>query len=73
MYFNFCYSGQKRQAYLTEINRLKNMSTVEATIDTSSSLDEISTADLTGLLIFSDLQLPIKESYLNRLKSGDGK
>ena len=29
--------------------------------------------DLTGLLIFSDLQLPIKESYLNKLKSGDEK
>jgi hypothetical protein len=29
--------------------------------------------DLTGLLIFSDLQLPIKESYINKLKSGDEK
>jgi actin-binding protein anillin len=31
------------------------------------------TNDLTGLLIFSDIQLPIKESYINKLKSGDEK
>lgn len=42
-------------------------------IDDLSAFPDHSTGDLTGLLIFSDLQLPIKESYLNKLKSGDEK
>ncbi len=42
-----------------------------ATVDEYSGYSDMSSVDLTGLLIFSDLQLPIKESYLNKLKSGD--
>ena len=76
-------SCQKRQAYMTEINRLKLPTTgsikkgAELTTAFSSSPatagDELSSTDLTGLLIFSDLQLPVKESYINRLKAGDEK
>ncbi len=40
--------------------------------ENASGNNELNATDLTGLLIFSDLQLPIKESYLNKLKSGDG-
>lgn len=107
----YIIQGQKRQAFLTEINRLKqlitNLSLNKKTNSTSSSssasssssdvvtarentnyLDEylslgcsdssesnsgILPADLTGLLIFSDIQLPIKESYINKLKSGEEK
>lgn len=81
-------SCQKRQAYSAEINRLKQLiSTFQShnsthnnsclsTDQQSSSSDsstDISPSDLTGLLIFSDLQLPIKESYINKLKSSDEK
>ncbi|RNA07512.1 actin-binding anillin-like isoform X2 [Brachionus plicatilis] len=59
-------SCQKRQAYLFEINRLKEALSGHAGHQCEST-------DLTGLLIFSDLQLPIKESYLNKLKAGDDK
>ncbi|CAF0892451.1 unnamed protein product [Brachionus calyciflorus] len=59
-------SCQKRQAYSTEINRLKNLIN-------SDKMDQKESVDLTGLLIFSDLQLPIKESYLNKLKSHEEK
>lgn len=60
-------SCQKRQAYMCEINRLKHLLT------NTDKFDQSESNDLTGLLIFSDLQLPIKESYLNKLKSGDEK
>ncbi len=80
-------SCQKRQAYMTEINRLKSLlvsSKKSASVDSdnksdskqngsSSSDGEIPPSDLTGLLIFSDIQLPVKESYINKLKLGDGK
>lgn len=77
-------SCQKRQAYAAEINRLKQLISIlvnkkpvqavqPATIDEFTGYSDISAVDLTGLLIFSDLQLPIKESYLNKLKSGDEK
>ena len=59
-------SCQKRQAYMCEINRLKHL------LDKDKA-DKSESNDLTGLLIFSDLQLPIKESYLNKLKSSDEK
>ena len=68
---------------MTEINRQKQLILNLAHNKTSSSqlqtiADESSDSsaagiDLTGLLIFSDLQLPIKESYINKLKSGDEK
>lgn len=78
-------SCQKRQAYSSEISRLKQLISIlinkkpvqpvkPATVDEFSGYsDSASSVDLTGLLIFSDLQLPIKESYLNKLKSGDEK
>lgn len=70
-------SCQKRQAYSTEISRLKqliNLLNKKPQHRVTSAADNENTADnLTGLLIFSDLQLPIKESYLNKLKSGDEK
>jgi hypothetical protein len=74
-------SCQKRQAYLTEINRLRSLiatnkkspSMTQLTSTASNGTRELSPADLTGLLIFSDLQLPVKESYINRLKSGEEK
>jgi actin-binding protein anillin len=78
-------SCQKRQAYVTEISRQKTLSLNLAsqvkkvsTSKLSSLMDQASGGggggiDLTGLLIFSDLQLPIKESYISRLKSGDEK
>lgn len=77
-------SCQKRQAYSTEIGRLKQLidilvkkkpvqQVLPATVDEYSGLSDVTPIDLTGLLIFSDLQLPIKESYLNKLKSGDEK
>jgi len=74
-------SCQKRQAYLTEINRVRQLISqlikrpVVSSTDKSKDADsnEINPADLTGLLIFSDLQLPLKESYLNKVKSGDEK
>lgn len=77
-------SCQKRQAYSSEINRLKQLINILVNkkpvqqvqppiIDEYSGYADISPIDLTGLLIFSDLQLPIKESYLNKLKSGDEK
>ena len=46
------------------------LSSLQSSEDGDSSTNGI---DLTGLLIFSDLQLPIKESYINKLKSGDEK
>lgn len=77
-------SCQKRQAYSSEIGRLKQLinilvnkkpvqQVVAATVDEYAGYSDMSPIDLTGLLIFSDLQLPIKESYLNKLKSGDEK
>ena len=81
-------SCQKRQAFLTEISRLKQLlssqgqvggkrptrvDSIRSESESLVSMDEISACDLTGLLIFSDIQLPIKESYLNRLKCGEGK
>ena len=81
-------SCQKRQAYAAEITRLKHQLTSNNTNSTSAlaivhdandashqqqqSATPIAAADLTGLLIFSDIQLPVKESYINKLKSGDG-
>lgn len=63
----FClFHVKKRQAYSFEINRLKH------TLNTDKS-DNNESNDLTGLLIFSDLQLPIKESYVNKLKTGNEK
>ncbi|CAF1025595.1 unnamed protein product [Brachionus calyciflorus] len=59
-------SCQKRQAYLFEINHMKELIV-------NKKLDLKDTNNFTGLLIFSDLQLPIKESYLKRLKSGEEK
>lgn len=38
----------------------------------AAMMRDISTSDLTGFLIFSDLKLPVKESFLNKLKSGEG-
>lgn len=77
-------SCQKRQAYSSEIGRLKQLikilvdkkpvqPVVPAIIDEFAGYADMNQVDLTGLLIFSDLQLPIKESYLNKLKSGDEK
>jgi hypothetical protein len=64
---------------LTEINRLKSLivtnkkSASMAQLANAASNNELLPSDLTGLLIFSDLQLPVKESYINKLKSGDEK
>jgi hypothetical protein len=63
---------------MTEINRLKsliatNKKSASMTQLANASNNELSPSDLTGLLIFSDLQLPVKESYINKLKSGDEK
>lgn len=77
-------SCQKRQAYSSEIGRLKQLIKIlvdkkpvqpvlPAVVDEFSGYSDMNQIDLTGLLIFSDLQLPIKESYLNKLKSGDEK
>ena len=80
-------SCQKRQAYLTEINRVRqlilqlnkkntsnNASSASTASDTNKTNDtDLNSMDLTGLLILSDLQLPLKESYLNKVKSGDEK
>lgn len=65
-------SCQKRQAYLTEIQRLRLAMTNSSScssISTISSNDD----DLSGTLIFSDIQLPVRESYLSKLKSGQEK
>jgi hypothetical protein len=37
----------------------------------NNKLEEIS-EDLSGTLVFSDIQLPIKELYMNKLRSGEG-
>ncbi len=80
-------SCQKRQAYLTEINRVRqlilqlnkkntsnNASSASTVSDTNKTNEtDLNSMDLTGLLILSDLQLPLKESYLNKVKSGDEK
>lgn len=61
---------QKRQAYLTEISRLKALiNPSKKTQSTTPSTNE----DLTGMLIFSNIQLPVKESYMNKFKSGEDK
>lgn len=64
---------------MSEVTRLRNQianpSTRQNSTAASSSVAEskdISTSDLTGYLIFSDLKLPVKESFLNKLKSGEG-
>ena len=49
------------------------LSSLQSTSDESGDSASAAGIDLTGLLIFSDLQLPIKESYINKLKSGDEK
>ncbi len=72
---------------MTEISRQKQLilnlaqkkmvpQTSSSTIQSNEEANDSNIAsgiDLTGLLIFSDLQLPIKESYINKLKSGDEK
>ena len=83
-FINDLNPGQKRQAFSAEISRLKQLISIlvnkkpvqpvqPATVDEYSGYSDMGLVDLTGLLIFSDLQLPIKESYLNKLKSGDEK
>ena len=70
-----------RPAYAAELlsnnNNNNNSTSALAILNDANSNDAQSTtpiaaADLTGLLIFSDIQLPVKESYINKLKSGDG-
>ena len=58
---------QKRQSYLTEINRLK----MKMSTNKTNKVEE-TPEDLSGTLVFSDIQLPIKELYMNKLRNGDG-
>jgi hypothetical protein len=63
---------QKQLISSLNSNKKQNASSSHLNSDESDQ-NELSQADLTGLLIFSDLQLPVKESYINKLKAGDGK
>ena len=52
---------------MTEISRLKQ----KMGSNTNNKIEEAS-EDLSGTLVFSDIQLPIKDLYMNKLKSGEG-